>query len=233
MHEIMNTNTTITLKDKLLVEYAVKIAKIGNDFKKNLFKLAVILADMEEAEIDYSKDGYDNMIDFCEKTFGLKKSQIYGLKSIGKDFIDKKTYKSLLPHKTENDYNTTQLQAVSSLGVEKAKELSESERITPDMSCKEILDIVKEVKEEAKTVLAEDGTEVVKEAKPKAEKITKYIVLADTTGGYEVGKELEFTKASLEEWLNTFEFTKTFKDNEKATIHYAEYTSGIIVIKTV
>ena len=127
-----------------LRKFTEQIFKQGLSIKKSFARIAVILVKIDECKC-YEQDGFESVQDYAEKVLGWKKANTYAMLRVGRDYIDGKTYESVLPH-GENDYSTSQLQALLPLkSVETAQQLAEENTINPDMTVKEIKEVVKRV----------------------------------------------------------------------------------------
>lgn len=132
-----------TIQNTKLRNFTEQIYKQGLNIKKSFARVAAILVKIDESKC-YEQDGFTSVQDYAEKVLGWKQANTYAMLKVGRDYIDGKTYESVLPHADGNDYSTSQLQALLPLkSVDVAKELAESETITPNMTVKQIKDVVK------------------------------------------------------------------------------------------
>lgn len=130
------------ITNKKLKSYTDQIYKQGLNIKKSFNRIAVILSKIEESKC-YEQDGFESVQDYADKILGWKKATTYQMLRIGRDYIDGKTFETVLPH-GENDYSTSQIQMLLPLkSVDKAIELASENIINPDMTVKEIREIVK------------------------------------------------------------------------------------------
>lgn len=168
---IIRTNEIPTFANKKLNAATKKIAKIGTTVRKNLFELGAVLSEVDENEL-YIDDGFKNVAEYAEKTFGIKKSTTYNLVRIGSEFTAPEL-ESNLPHDEGNDFTTTQIVKTFPIKEhEKIVELVEAEIITPDMTCKEIEKAVKAALNEGKEADGEgEGESENEAAEAKSEKI--------------------------------------------------------------
>ena len=138
---------TVDLPDftnKELASATKKIASIGTKIARNLYEVSTILANVDERE-SYKDDGFKSTVDYAIKTFGFKKTSAYSLLKIGKEYTAP-SLESNLPHESGKDFTTTQIEKVLPLkDREKVVELVELGEISPDMSCKEIEKVVKDL----------------------------------------------------------------------------------------
>lgn len=141
------TNTAREFKNKKLRDYTNQIYKAGGTIKKAYARISVILNKIDLSQC-YQLDGFDNVHDYSREVLGLNQSTSYALLAIGRSYIDAKTFESVLKHDDGNDFSTSQLQALLPLkSIEKAQELAENGDITPDMTVKEIKELVKSLKD--------------------------------------------------------------------------------------
>lgn len=139
---IVEQNTQVTFINEDLNKATQKIFTVGSRIQKNLYEIAYILAKVEEREL-YTEDGFKNTAEYAQKTFGFKKTMAYSLLKIGKDFTTSK-HESILPHEKGNDFSVTQVEKCLPLkDPEKVIELVVAEEITPEMSAKEISQVIK------------------------------------------------------------------------------------------
>lgn len=131
------------IQNTKLRNFTEQIYKQGLNIKKSFARVAAILVKIDESKC-YEQDGFTSVQDYAEKVLGWKQANTYAMLKVGRDYIDGKTYESILPHAEGNDYSTSQLQALLPLkSVEVAKELAENETISPNMTVKQIKEVVK------------------------------------------------------------------------------------------
>ena len=110
------------------------------------FKIAALVVKVEENDL-YIEDGFSDIVDYVKRCFGFEKSTTYNMLKIGRFFIDyyqeRDVYETALKHEAGNDFSISQVIKMLPLGIEKAKELTHDDVITPDMSCRQIERIVK------------------------------------------------------------------------------------------
>lgn len=144
--ELMITNTEF--KNTKLRNYTNQIYKQGLSIKKSYARIASILAKIDTSKC-YEMDGFESIHDYSKKVLGINKSTSYAFLKIGYEYIDSKSFESVLKHDEGNDFSMSQLQAVLPLkSVDVAKELAEHNEINPNMSVKEIKEVVKNYKNE-------------------------------------------------------------------------------------
>lgn len=136
----------VTITNRKLQNFTEQIYKQGLNIKKAFAKVAVILVKIDDCKC-YEQDGFESVQDYALKVFGWKAATTYNMLRIGREYIDGKTLESVLPHEEGNDYSNSQLQALLPLkSVDTAKTLAEKDIISPDMTVKEIKDVVKNYK---------------------------------------------------------------------------------------
>lgn len=143
--EITKAND-VQITNTKLRNYTEQIFKQGLSIKKSFAKIATILVKIEDSKC-YEADGYESVQDYALKVLGWKSANTYAMLKVGRDYLDPKTAESVLPHETGNDYSTSQLQALLPLkSVDTAKDLAGNGEISPDMTVKEIKNVVKTFK---------------------------------------------------------------------------------------
>ena len=141
-------NQNVTINDPELKAVTNEIRKAGANVIGNTFKIAVLVAKVEDNEM-YLADGFNDVFDYVKQCFGLEKTSAYNLIKAGREFITeiesgKSTkFETLLTHGAK-DYSISQVFKMLPLGIEKAKELTEDGVIDETMSCRQIERIVKE-----------------------------------------------------------------------------------------
>ena len=139
-------NTEVTITNKKLKSYTEQIFKQGLSIKKSFARIATILVKIEDSKC-YEADGFESVQDYALQVLGWKAANTYAMLSVGRNYLDPRTYESVLPHEEGNDYSTSQLQALLPLkSVETAKQLAEHNEISPDMTVKELKKVVKDYK---------------------------------------------------------------------------------------
>ncbi len=139
--EELTTITTQKLVNKELKDYTKKLKNCGDNIRKNYIKISFLLNEIESSEC-YLDDGFEDTIDYASKVLNIQKTTTYNLLKIGKEFIAESGERTVLTDKG-NDYGVSQLQALLPVGVERAKELHNEGTITPDMSVRQIKQIIK------------------------------------------------------------------------------------------
>ena len=173
MEIITNAIATTTYMNKDLCKATNKVNKLGSYIQRNLFEVAAIVAEVDRTQC-YEEDGFKNVHEWTAQAFGIKKTASYSLLKIGKEYVEVLvnekgkaiSYGSNLYHATEKDFSMSQVEALLPAGKELAEDLAATEKVTPEMTVKEIKKVVKEhtadpedVNEEAEVEEAEEVTE--------------------------------------------------------------------------
>lgn len=167
-NEIITKFDETTITNKKLQGFTKQIFAQGLSIKKSFAKIAVILVKIDESKC-YEQDGFESVQDYANKVLGWKQANTYAMLKVGREYLDSKTFESVLPH-GETDYSTSQLQALLPLkSVDKAKELAEREEIAPEMTVKAIKDVVKQYT--GKAANGEGEKEDTQESKDEASEI--------------------------------------------------------------
>lgn len=165
------TNRPVFINKKL--ESATeRLIACSNAINGKEYAIAAILAEIETKSL-YSDDGFGSSAEYAEQTFGIKKSKAYSLITIGKDFtrpIINSAGKvmgycsNLLPPADVEkqdapliDFTTRQISIFAGLGRDNVLELINNGSLKPSMTCREISDLIKKIKEAVKT--ANEGGE--------------------------------------------------------------------------
>lgn len=145
-NDIMLTNGYGNLTDKALIKYTDRIMGLGVNIRKSMLKVAHILSIIDEKE-HYASDGFASVAEYAESVLGIKKSQTNNLVRIGRIFVNGYSGESVLPHETNDDYNSTQLVALLPLkSQELALDLANSGVINPHMTVKDIKEAIEPYK---------------------------------------------------------------------------------------
>lgn len=134
----------VKFENKELAKATREIANASNGIKKNLFKIAEIMARVNALEC-FKDDGFNSIADYAKKTFGIERATAFNMVAIGRDYIDPETHESVLHHEATKDFTTSQIVKMLPLSVDRAKELTEDGTINASMSCREIEKIVKDL----------------------------------------------------------------------------------------
>ena len=134
------------------------ILKTGASIQSGRYAISALLAKVE-AEKLYADDGFKNAIEYANATFGIEKSLAYNLVKMGANFTrpilnDKGRItgycSNLLPPANPDkqdaplvDFTPTQITRFMTLGRDKVIQLIDEGSLTPRMTVKEILEVVK------------------------------------------------------------------------------------------
>lgn len=179
---IAKTQTT-AFANKELTKATNMIIKATESVGKSLFKIAAVMAYVDEKEL-YAED-FKNVAEYGEKVFGYKKSVTYNMIRVGREYLDKSTGNSVLMLEDGRDFSFTQLSKMLPLpSADVAAELVDSEQITPEMTTKQIAEVVKAYnkKDEPETEETEPETEPeqIEETEPVAAELNTADVMFDT-----------------------------------------------------
>lgn len=131
-------------KNKELAASTARMRKAGESVRINVYRIASELARIHEKKL-WVEDGYDDVTDYANKILHIRKTMCYDLIKIGKTFVSDTGRCSNLtrPEGMRQDYTVGQLRAMLPIGYDKAEELCRDGVITPDMSVRTIMRIVK------------------------------------------------------------------------------------------
>lgn len=151
MNDIIERNTELHYINEALNKATARVVKLGNAIRNNLFEVAHIIAEVAETEC-FKDDGFDSAVAWAEKSFGFKKSAVYDLLKIGREYTRPRLsakgnvtgYGSNLIEEGEaDDFSTSQIKKMLPLDHDKVVDLVDEGTITVDMSCREIEKVVK------------------------------------------------------------------------------------------
>lgn len=152
--------------DRNLQDVTNKVYAIGDNIKNEVYKIAWLIA-MVDARGMYANDGFETVHEWTAQAFGFKKTLSYNLLKIGNEYtrevISRKSKvtgycSNLLPVPVDldengnplpsepapiKDFSVSQLSAMLPVGHREAEDLVREQVITPDMTVKQIKDIVK------------------------------------------------------------------------------------------
>ena len=150
MEFLVTTSNAVSFDNKELQKATNAVLKLGDAIKKNWFAIAYIVAHVDETEC-YKDDGFNNVHEWVEKAFGIKKTASYSLLTIGREYTREIVnssgkvvgYGTNLVTSGSDDFSKTQVEKMLPAGHELAVELVNGGEITPKMSAKEISKVVK------------------------------------------------------------------------------------------
>lgn len=152
--------------DRNLQDVTNKVYAIGDNIKTEVYKIAWLIA-MVDARGMYANDGFETVHEWTAQAFGFKKTLSYNLLKIGNEYIREVISReskvtgycsNLLPVPVEmdengkplpsepapiKDFSVSQLSAILPVGHREAEDLVREQVITPDMTVKQIKEIVK------------------------------------------------------------------------------------------
>lgn len=138
----------IKFHNKKLAQHTKAIEKLLTQTKRNMFEISARLLVIRNENL-YSEDGFKDVFDYAEKMFDWKKNFVYKLSTAAEKYIEAsaegKGYVSIITHDNA-DYTVSQLIELNSLEPETAVELDKKALISPEMSTKQIREVVKSYK---------------------------------------------------------------------------------------
>lgn len=195
MEFLVTTTNAVSFDNKELQKATNAVLKLGDAIKKNWFAIAHIVAYVDETEC-YKDDGFNNVHEWVEKAFGIKKTASYSLLTIGREYTREIVnssgkvvgYGTNLITDGSDDFSKTQVEKMLPAGHELAVELVNGGEITPDMSAKEISRIVKSHinpdPDEAETdsTESENETDSCEETEKELKTISMWVLVWDKDG---------------------------------------------------
>lgn len=145
---IATTPITAQFNNEKLQTLTMRIHYLTQETKRNLFEIAVSLLAINSEKL-YEAGGYKSVQEYAEKNFGYKKSMVYKLLNVADKFIEAReidgqtVYMSKLAHENA-DYSVSQLMEINGVEYDIAKSLDENGVIQPEMTTKEIREVVKD-----------------------------------------------------------------------------------------
>lgn len=198
MEFLVTTNNDVVFSNKELDKSTKAIFKLGNSIKANWFTIAHIIAGVDATEC-YKDDGFNNVHEWVETTFGIKKSNSYSLLSIGKEYLREITsasgkvvgYGSNLVTDGENDFSKTQIEKMLPAGHDMAVELVSSGEITPEMSAKDISKVVKKHTNPETETSDDNEPEITDNNEPETNNDDVLVIVHDDAGNkYEIPEKI-------------------------------------------
>lgn len=137
-----------TFKNEALQAHTQAIFELMNATKRNMFEVAARLLVIRNEKL-YEADGYKDVFDYAAKVLDYKRNFVYKLTNAAEKFIEQNAsgngYVSVIVH-DDCDYTVSQLVELNSLESDTVIELDENSVIAPEMSTKEIREVVKDFK---------------------------------------------------------------------------------------
>lgn len=144
--------------NKQLEKVTQTILKAGASIQSGRYGIAALLAKVESDNL-YADDGFKSAIEYATATFGIEKSLAYNFIKMGTDYTrsilnDKGKVigycSNLLPPANPDihdapalDFTPTQISRFMTLGRDKVTQLIDEGSLTPRMTIREILEVVK------------------------------------------------------------------------------------------
>lgn len=155
-------STEFEFKNYKLKQQTKAIEKLMLNTKRSMFEIAIRLSVIQSDKL-YEADGFKDVFDYADKVLSYKKNMVYKMVTVADKFIeesaDGKGYISIITH-DDSDYTVSQLIELNSLDNDTVIKLDENEVIEPDMTTKEIREVVKEYKN---GIIDEEGNEIKSE----------------------------------------------------------------------
>lgn len=207
----ISNDTKLSFTSKKLTTATRNIANYYTAAGKNVLKIAAELAKVNTENL-YADD-FGKFEEYTEQVFNLKKAMAYHYAAIGKDFVARNdkgnpTGESVLPHNTV-DYSVTKLAVLVPVGVETATEWANEGKISPDMTVKELKQVVAEWKDE-NTIEAEATEQGSCEGTEEAETTESMNVPEE-----EIQDAAEVALQNIVQSITTLKADNRFKDCEE------------------
>lgn len=163
---IVIKQTATAFANKELAKATRLIVDAQERVGKNLMKIACIMSRVESEQL--FADDFTSVAEYGEKVFGYKKSQTNNMVNVGKKFLEENGVDSVLKLDDGTDFGFTQLVTMLPLpSVEVAHQLVLDGEITPDMTVREIQQVVKECNNPTDETESEPETET--ETEPESD----------------------------------------------------------------
>lgn len=152
MEELISNVEGVVFRNKDLRTATTKILTLHDKVKTALFTMAATIAEVAKTEC-FREDGFNSVHEWTAASFNLKQSRSYALLKIGSEWTEATLNKAgaITGHvaKLDPNFSTTQIEQMLPAGIEKARELYESEQIKPSMSAADIHKVIKKAMKEA------------------------------------------------------------------------------------
>lgn len=144
----------ITIKNAALRTETKRIIDALNDAKNSLYTVAFTLNKINDGKL-YAADGFADIYDYGNTVFGYKRAMVNNMIRVGANYLtsDGKGVKSLMAH-SDSDYSVSQMQELLTIPVDDAKQLDADGKINPDMTTKEIRNVVADYRKGTTTAKA-------------------------------------------------------------------------------
>lgn len=149
----------VTIKNGALQKETQRIIDALNDAKNSLYTVAFTLNKINTGKL-YEADGFADIYDYGNTVFGYKRAMVNNMIRVGANYLtsDGHGVKSLMAH-SDTDYSVSQMQELLTIPVDDAKQLDADGKINPDMTTKEIRDVVSAYRAESKSARVNTVTE--------------------------------------------------------------------------
>lgn len=144
----------ITIKNAALRTETKRIIDALDDAKNSLYTVAYTLNKINDGKL-YAADGFADIYDYGNTVFGYKRAMVNNMIRVGANYLtsDGHCVKSLMAH-SDADYSVSQMQELLTIPVDDAKQLDAAGKINPDMTTKEIRNVVADYRKSATTAKA-------------------------------------------------------------------------------
>lgn len=144
----------ITIKNAALRTETKRIIDALNDAKNSLYTVAYTLNKINDGKL-YAADGFADIYDYGNTVFGYKRAMVNNMIRVGANYLtsDGHGVKSLMAH-SDTDYSVSQMQELLTIPVDDAKQLDADGKINPDMTTKEIRNVVADYRKGTATAKA-------------------------------------------------------------------------------
>lgn len=185
-----------TLTNEKLAAHTNAIYELMTATKRNMFEIAARLLIINKEEL-YKDDNYKDVFDYANKVLGYKKNFVYKLTAAAEKYIEHAAtgdgYVSILVH-DNSDYTVSQLIELNGVESDTAISLDENGVITPEMTTKEIREVVKDFKN---GVIDVEGNKLETETETETETESD----GETTGGNE-NEEIDTAAVAIQDIMN-------------------------------
>ena len=147
MFEMINIKKELVISEdsnnnrKKLAEYTDRIYDIGKSITGYTFEIAYLLAEIDRKEL-YKELSFKNIATYAENYYGFKKSAVYNLVKVGKQFVrkldDGSYHTAFYDAETDTDFNMSQCAKMLSLTQYEIKQEIEAGNISFKTSASKI-----------------------------------------------------------------------------------------------
>lgn len=147
MFEIIPNENPIDFNNSNLTEVTKDIYRNAGMIRRCFYRIARDLVRVEKERL-FVEDGFLSTVEYASKTFGFKKSLVYNLLTIGKQYTKSEGNESNLKHDKAKDFSSGQLSVMLPYDESKIREMTDAEEITPYMTVREIKKKLKATEQE-------------------------------------------------------------------------------------